>query len=194
MKIAMNPKSAKLLTIINNEGEAVKEFGELKQYENFNLNQYSSYFEEDTHDNIFVTYQFRNCIEKYSPDGELLLKIDRQKEFDENENFESKQKTVNGKIRNIRTFNWFSTGIGIDNKGRLWVGSLKRQLTEKEQVEKIYPDIYMFEIFDENGVLLSHVDLPDYRAWQGIRISRNKVFIIDTNNLMTVTIYNILDN
>ena len=140
------------------------------------------------------------CLDR--TDGKLLWKADR------NLNYKLATPKVKGSIEqsggnvSIRMpkMNRCSNGIATDDKGRVWVVSLKRQIEEEEEVqtkkrvtsmggqksmelsysgstENRETDMYQLEIFAPDGVLLGKIPLSHFV--DDIRIEKDRLFMLD---------------
>ena len=163
---ASDYKMSNIVNIIDIEGSIIREFCEAIEDDDalFKRMKNSIVLEVDSNDNIYVAFQNRNRIEKYSKEGELIFRIDRPLNYDITEKPEMETIVLpDGRTRNVmQKFNFVSEYIGIDGKGRLWVLSHKKQfpLDQTPELE--------FHIFDYEGVFLG--TLP---------ITRNPLDIFD---------------
>jgi sugar lactone lactonase YvrE len=189
----------KLIRLLDSEGNIQKEFGEMFDYKHRMLNQRgnSFHFDVDANDNIYLTFSYQNRIDKYSPDGKLLWKADRVLNF-------TTKPLDKGKIERTKTsksfysprMNSVSSGIAVDNKGRSWVITYKRQIKEEERVYTITratqtgvtreikgdtdlqeTDMYALEIFDADGVLLG--EIPVNHFVDEIYIKNDSLILLD---------------
>lgn len=188
----------KLLTVVDMEGKIKKEFGEIRDYNDVNVNSHANWFEFDVDEegNICVSFQRQNRIEKYAPDGELLWKSDRILNYDTKVHDKGFIKRDDrGTSIQAPTMNTVSQGISVDGKGRIWINTLNRQMTKEEmgmsisvggvtrklQEPKIQKmDIFKLEVFRPDGVLIG--EIPLNHLAHGIRIFGDKLFIWDMQN------------
>lgn len=133
------------------DGRFIREFG-IESFEIHVENSFARFTINDivcaidNESNIYVTFKFQNRIEKYSPEGKLLMRIDRKKGFEQIKKFKDKDQ---------KKLNVFSTGIGIDSKNRIWIASLSRELTDKEFLaQNEIPGVFQFEVYNTDGILL----------------------------------------
>ncbi|MFC1564730.1 hypothetical protein ACFL6G_07315 [candidate division KSB1 bacterium] len=156
----LDTKSENLLFIINMTGEILENFGEVKIFEAFQditeANRLS--FELDEDDNILVSFNHQNRVEKYSPDGILLWTLDRPLKYELIKYIDVKS-VQNGKevIHTFPRFSDVSGSIGVDYKGRTWNIFYIKQFEKGDD----YNQVLEFQIFDNNGILLAKVPLPD---------------------------------
>jgi sugar lactone lactonase YvrE len=189
----------KLIRLLDYEGNIHREFGEMFDYKYPMLNQRGNGFQfvVDANDFIYLAFSVQNRIDKYSPDGKLLWKADRVL------NFTTKPLT-RGKIERTKTstsyytprMNSVSSGIAVDNKGRSWVVTYKRQIKDEERVSMTTistqtgvtrevkgatdlqeTDMYALEIFDADGVLLGEIPLDHFV--DRIYIKNDSLFLLD---------------
>ena len=68
-----------LLQVYDSEGTPIKTIGKYESTGNSSVDSYMRAFlhTRDIHDNFYITFKYRNLIEKYSPDNELVFRIDR---------------------------------------------------------------------------------------------------------------------
>lgn len=195
----------KLIKVYDLEGKIRKEFGQQAPYKDILVNRVGNQFHYtvDKQDNVYIAFDFQNRVEKFSHDGKLLWKADRKLNY----NLTS-PKTKGGIERSggmtrvqMPQMNRCSNGIATDDKGRVWVISLKRQRKEDEEVntsmrvtqgmggqksmslsysgntENRETDMYQLEIFAPDGVLLGKIPLSHFV--DDIRIEKDRLFLLD---------------
>jgi len=204
----------KLIRLLGSEGNIQREFGEMFDYKHRMLNQRGNSFNfvVNAHDIIHLTFSYQNRIEKYSPEGKLLWKADRVLSY-------TTKPLDKGKIERTKTsksfysprMNSVSAGLAVDNKGRTWVVTFKRQIKKEEQVYMITgrtqagttrqikgntdlqeTDMYVLEIFDADGVLLGEIPL-DYFV-DKIYIKHDSLFLLDQMRGVKYYQYKIVEN
>ena len=191
-----------LVSIIDKNGSILRKFGSPRLYEdpptNFWCN--SAGIAGDDADNIYINFESQNRIEKFSPEGDLLFKVDRQLGYPETMEIEKDVHMYDEGPLIAVSFNIFSAGIQVDHMGRIWSGTLKRQKDpddkrgeEGARREGGRPEDYMFEIYDRNGVLLGRIQEGGYHG-QRFRIFADRLFLIDSDVEMAVFEYQIVDN
>ncbi|MFC1514151.1 NHL repeat-containing protein [candidate division KSB1 bacterium] len=104
----------------------------------------------DNLDNIFVSFNHQNRIEKYSSSGTLKMKINREKSYKETKNTELKA----GPLPYI---NIFSFSLDVDSNGNIWNLSLSKQPSEEEIKSNDITGLMEFEIFNSDGVHLGTI-------------------------------------
>jgi len=204
-------KLPKLLEVVDQNGKAKFAFGEATDYGDGNTSWHANYFNLDTDSekNICLNFQWQNRIEKYAPDGRLLWRADRPLNYgtDVIEKGFVTRRGAQGPKMNV-----VSSGIAADGKGRIWVITLRRQLTKEERgsggsvvatdagvVSRTIPtqpkvvkgDAYKLEIFSPDGILLGEISLTHHA--HGIRIFGNNLFIREYYNTIFYQ-YKIIEN
>ena len=204
----------KLIRLLDMEGNIAREFGDMFNYKHRMLNQRgnSFHFVVDDNDFIYLTFSYQNRIDKYSPEGKLLWKADRILNF-------TTKPLSKGKIERTKTsksfysprMNSVSTGIAVDNKGRSWVVTYKRQIKDEERVymttistrtgvtrevkgetDLQETDMYALEIFDADGVLLGEIPLNHFV--NVIYIKYGNLFLLDQMRGVKYYQYKIVEN
>jgi hypothetical protein len=190
-----------LLTILNSKGKTQKSFGEMKNYGDANVTAHANWItlDVDEEDNICVAFRHQNRVEKYSADGALQWRADRVLNYGTDVIDKGYiHQDHKGIGIQMPTLNTVSDGIAADERGRIWVITLNRQMTQEETgsevvaggrrrlvepvIQKI--DIYKLEVFGPDGILLS--ELPLNHVAHGIRIWGDYLFLWELN---TATVY-----
>jgi hypothetical protein len=196
-----NMQKLSLVNIFDKKGYLLRKFGAPRIYEDTPTNFWcnSVFLTADDLDNIYVNFESQNRIEKYSPSGKLLFKSDRLLEYPETQEIEKKQYMYDEGPLIAVSFNLFSAGIQTDGKGRIWSGTLKRQKNpeDKENSQGVRreggrPEDYMFEIFDNQGVLLGRIQENLYHG-QRFKIKGDRFFLIDRDVDMALLEYRIVE-
>ena len=193
---AKEMKYPKLMQVLDLEGNVKQEFGEMLEFGNKLGTWWANwlYFDIDREGYFYFSFMRQNRIEKYCPEGRLLWRADRVLNYSMRPQDEyGVQFSALGKAPLPPRA---SNGISVDEKGRVWVVTLNRQLKKEEQsstttsergvigrkkgeeVKKM--DIYKVEIFDPDGILLGEIPL-DHIA-HGIHIQKNFLLIRDMEN------------
>ncbi len=196
----------KLLTVLDSEGNVVKEFGEKLDYKDFLMNRAGNryHFAVDETGYVYVAFDVQNRIEKYSPEGELLWKSDRKLNFEvTSPKKKLGSRKMSGGMVEIKMpqMNRCANGIAVDEKGRVWVAGYKRQINEDEQVQtsvsvsmdsggrrsmSMKPggntdvretDAFRLEIYSPEGMLLGKVQLGHFV--DDILINGDKIYMLD---------------
>jgi len=191
-------KLPKLLEIVDRNGRTKTAFGEARDYRDVNVNSHANSFNFDTDEekNICTSFWYQNRIEKYASDGALLWQADRVLKYGTDViDKGSIERSERGTSIQAPRMNMVSMGIAADGKGRIWVNTLRRQMSLEEQgsrvsaggvnrtlaepkIEKM--DVYKLEIFSPDGVLLGEIPLNHHA--HGIRIFGDTLFVWERNN------------
>lgn len=210
----------KLIKFLNQEGEVEEEFGEQRDFNHMLLNRMGNqfHFTVDKNDHILVAFDFQNRIEKYSPTGKLLWKSDRELDYSmDPPKAKGSRRASGGRISiEMPQMNKCSSGIAVDEKGRIWVVTLKRQIKETEQVgtsvmamqgasgertmsmsvegntDTRETDMFQLEIYDPEGSLLGKISLNHFV--DDIHIEGDKVYLLDRMRGMQYFEYVITEN
>jgi hypothetical protein len=189
----------KLMRVFDLKGELGYEFGDMHDYkdplENHRGNWYN--YDVDKEGNIYLSFRYQNRIEKYTAKGKLLWRADRILNY--RTGIEKKgfiQHKRGNTIIQSPEMNTVSSGISVDNEGRVWVVTLNRQLSLKETGSIVSgsggtiikdidqdtdkTDAYKLEVFDSDGSLLGEIHLNHHV--HGIRICRDSLFMWERNN------------
>lgn len=198
-----------LFTIVDAKGKKKKTFGEMKNYDDVNVNAHANgiALDVDGEDNVCVAFRHQNRVEKFSADGNLGWRANRVLNYGTevvDKGFIHRNYT--GTVARMPTLNTVSLGIAADKIGWIWTITMNRQMTQEETgSEMIVPegrrkvvapviqkmDIYKLEIFGPDGILLG--TLPLNHVAHGIRIWDEYLFLWEFNTA-TVYQYRILEN
>jgi sugar lactone lactonase YvrE len=207
----------KLIKILDAQGAVQKEFGEARDYKNMLLNRAANGIQTalDQRGNVYLAFSYQNRVEKYSPDGRLLWRADRELDYTTEPKDKGKMERRGGAMSyRGPQLNTCAVGVAADSQGRVWVASLQRQLKEEEQarmrfqmtmggeernismktegnVELRNTDAYRLEVYDPDGSLLGIIPLD--RFVDGIRIERDRLFFIDQMRGAQVLEYRIVE-
>jgi len=210
----------KLLKVLNQEGNVKKGFGEQKDYKEFLMNKMGNqfHFTLDKYNNIYVAFDFQNRIDKYSPDGKLIWRSDRKLNYSTTSpKNKGSRKGSGGRISiQMPEMNRCSSGIAVDNRDRIWVATLKRQIKENERVQTSVmttmsssgeramnmsvkgntevreTDMYLLELFDPDGILLGKIQLKHFV--DDIKIQKDRLYLLDKRRGMQYYEYKIIEN
>ncbi len=203
----------KLLKLIDSQMKVLKEFGEMFDYKEDVTNEVGNWalFEVDKNDNIYLSFSYQNRIEKYSPDAELIWKVDRALNY-------SAELIKKGRLEVTATSQTFfppkmnrcSNGIAVDEKGRVWALTLNRQIKKEEEIihyvsgtpagvtkktigntDLRTTDMYKLEIFAADGILLGEIPLNHFS--DSIRIIGDNLFLFDRDRGVKYYQYKIIE-
>lgn len=194
-----NNRDNHVLAIFDFKGQVLREFGEAHFLETAR-NTWQANFPQitvDGADNIYVAFTNQNRIEKYSATGQLLLSVDRVLPYEIAYRYEKSSMEVRGKAVPIDQpdFTPVSTGLGVDGRGRIWVLSVQKAIS-RSQMPKDYviQDYVAFEVYDEDGVLLSKVPFPrEVARFDNITMHGDHVFFVDPFDQACVYEYAVVD-
>lgn len=194
-----------LIKILDMDGKLQKDFGKQFDFKDFLMNRMGNQFHFilDESDNIYVAFDYQNRIEKYAPDGTLLWRADRELGYstDPPKAKGGIQRSGGRVMIEQPDMNRCASGIGVDNEGRLWVVTLKRQIKEEERVETNVrasmstsggrsmnvsvggntevreTDMFQLEVYDPEGVLLGVIPVKHFV--DDIFLNGDKVYLLD---------------
>ena len=209
----------KLIKILNREAEVQNEFGDQRDYKDFLVNRMGNRFHVfvDKEGYVYLAFDYQNRIEKYSPEGKLLWRADRQLNYDVSAPKTKGSRSGSGgrMLVQMPDMNRVASGIAVDDKGRVWVVTNKRQIREEEEVgmnvqvsmmgaqrstsysvegntDVQETDMYQLEIYDPEGVLLGTIQLDKFA--DDIHISKDRIYILDRMRGMQYYVYKIIEN
>ena len=169
-------------------GETTKEFGPGLPEEDgltFGSQINANVFEVDPDGDLYIAFKHQNRIDKYSPDGRLLLTIDRPT------NFPIEYKPVERRWKSGDIGQKFlefggtvvSERLGIDGRGRIWVVTYTDQPVKDENLNFIRRGGKVFEVFAPDGILLTRVPYPD-APLVFVRLRHDRLLFTDDDYLI----------
>jgi DNA-binding beta-propeller fold protein YncE len=204
-------RPSKLLKRLGPDLEIQVEFGDPVDFgdevTNGPLN--SCYFAVAGNDDIYVCLADQNRLEKYSEQGRLVWRADRELNFPAKLIRKGEQRITPTSATYIAPkFNRVAAGVAADDKGRAWVVTYGRQIRKEEIVTTVVSgnrsgetrrtegntdlrttDMFKLEIFDADGVLLGAIPLTHFV--DGIWIHRDRLFLLDRDRGVTYYEYRI---
>jgi hypothetical protein len=208
----------KLIKVLNQKAEVQAEFGDQKDYKDFLVNRLGNryHFFVDQAGNVYVAFDYQNRIEKYSPEGRLWWRADRELNYDVSAPKSKGSRSGSGGTMVVRMpdMNRVANGIAVDDKGRVWVVTNKRQIKEDEEVatnvqvqvmggqkstsysvqgntDVVDTDMYQLEVYDPEGILLGSIQLDKFV--DDIFIKNNRIYLLDRLRGMQYHIYKIVE-
>jgi hypothetical protein len=204
----------KLVKLLSPELELLSEFGEPVDYgdEMTNTSGNSWQFAVSGGSDIYLCFFYQNRIEKYSPEGRLLWRADRELDFSTKLIQKGEQKiTANSASFVAPKFNRVAVGIAADDRGRAWVVTCDRQIRKEEEVTIMISgsvdrgstrktvgntdlrttDMYKLEVFGPDGVLLGQIPLAHFVDM--IYLHKDRLFLLDRDRGVTFYEYKIED-
>jgi hypothetical protein len=183
-----------LFLIYNYDGNIVRKMGNPEKEESPYLRSIknSNHFSLDSQDNLCVGYLSRALLEKYTKDGELSWQATYEVPF--------KVPEVRIKGRNVES-KMVSTGLSVDDHGRIYLATLTREKYEKERkvgrqssirgrsgsysrrtiphdIESSTTDLYQILVFNGSGKIMAAQRLD---VWcNKIKVYKDRLFVIDS--------------
>jgi len=189
----------KLVRLLGPDLEVRRDFGEPFDFgdEITNPAGNSWEFAVDGEDHIYLCFLYQNRVEKYSLEGQLLWRADRELNFPTKLIQRGEQKITPTSASYIAPkFNRVAVGIAADDKGRAWVVTCSRQIREEEVVTIMTSgspsgmtrktvgntdlrttDIFKLELFGPDGVLLGEIPLTHFVDL--IHVHKDRLFLLD---------------
>lgn len=210
----------KIIRVLSSDGDVERNFGDQRDYKDFLINRVGNrfHFTIDKDKNTYVAFDYQNRIEKYSPEGKILWRADRELNYSTEPPKTKSDVKRRGGMVSIREpeMNRCSSGIAVDDKGRIWIVTLKRQLKEEEKIEigvrvtqdsggarsmgmtvggntdVRETDMYQLEVYAPDGILLGKMPLSQFV--DDVRIINNRLFLLDRMRGMKYYEYKIIEN
>ncbi len=151
-------------------------------------------FALDSEENVYTTFRFQNRIEKYTREGELLFRMDREI-----------SKGFPAKNRNQTMSVIGSWGIGVDSRDYLWVTARRKfpgiehkmgvgmdsdgTLHVRGTPSTLKFDHYILELYSDDGILLKKFVLEHWVDY--LKIIDDRIYILDEKRGMQFHIYDI---
>ncbi len=201
----------KLLKLLSPELTARLEFGEASDFgdEITNAALNSCYFAVDDADEVFVCLANQNRLDKYSPEGQLVWRADREVNFPTKLIQKGGQRiTPNSATYIAPKFNRVAVGVDADDKGRAWVVTFNRQIKKEEIVNTVTTgsrsgvtrktegntdlrttDMFKLEVFGSDGVLLGEIPLTHFVDM--IYVHKDRLFLLDRDRAVKFYEYKI---
>ena len=207
-------KAPMLLELLDPGMKMAKEFGDVHDYgdEMTNTMGNSFLFAHDQ-DDICLAFVFQNRVEKYSRDGGLIWRADRELNYTTKVLEKGKKEAEGSRMISYTSpkMNHVAAGIAADGKGRVWVAGLNRQIKREEEViitirgtasggetrkvsgntDRQTTDMFKLEMFDPDGILLG--DIPVTQFVDGLYISGDRLFMLDRDRGVKIYEYKILE-
>ncbi|HDT11709.1 MAG TPA: 6-bladed beta-propeller [bacterium] len=211
---------SKMFKTIDKNGKILNEFGDKINLDDLILNRSANrfFYTTDSSHNVYAAFNTQNRLEKYSPEGQLLWRADRELDYStELPKKKTKFERDGGRIA-IREpqLNRCTSGIAVDDQGRIWVVTFKRQLREEERIQTRVgmtmtqggqrsisldmegntdtreTDAYQLEVYDQEGILLGKIPVDHFV--DNIRIFGDRLFLLDKGRGMQFYEYRIKNN
>ena len=202
-----------LLKIIDAKESVKSEFCAPQDYGESVTNQVgnSFHFAVGRDGSIIVSFAFQNRIEKYSHQGKLVWKADRPLNFETKVLEKGKYEASANMTRYTSPkMNSCSRGVAVDDTGRSWVLTYRRQIKPEEVIgvsrsfsaagvtikrtgntDLRATDMYQLEVFDREGILLGAIPLSHFV--DGIWIFQDRLYLLDRERGVTYYQYRIVE-
>ena len=190
----------KLVKLLGPGLKAIREFGEPFDYGDEMTNRIGNswYFDVDGEDNIYLCFVYQNRVERYSPEGRLLWRADRELNYSTKLIEKGRQEVTANSTRFFAPkLNRVTDALAADEKGRIWVVTRDRQIKKEEEVTVMVSgsvtggstrkvvgdtdmrttDMYKLEVFGPDGVLLGAIPVTHFV--DGIWIHQDRLFLLD---------------
>lgn len=206
-----------LMQVMGKDGKVIKTFGKPRDYKHEMVNSYGNEvrFAVGPDGSIYVSFRYQNRIEKYSSEGDLIWRADRNLDYNAEKPIDKGkiERSGGGISINAPTMNRCCEALAVDGVGRIWVISYARQLKDEEQAgtsirmsrsgsgstismapstHEDLPetsDALKLEVFDPEGILLQSFLLNHYA--ESIAISGDRLYLLDKIRHMKVHVYQI---
>ena len=194
-----NSKDNKILKTFDQEGNVRHEFGEPFLVDKVQSSWFANFpaIETDNQDNVFINFTHQNRIEKYSSNGDLLMKIDRELPFPLKYGYKKDTINIGGVVREIdrEDFPFVSRGIGVDHKGRIWAMSVKKEIADDlKPEESSFQEYFEFEIYSPEGILLSKIPIPEkLKHFDNWTMKDESLYFVDPLSECCIHEYRIID-
>jgi len=190
----------KLVKLLGPGLEAIREFGEPFDYGDEITDRIGNswYFDVDGEDHIYLCFVYQNRVERYSPEGRLLWRADRELNYSTKLIEKGRQEVTANSTRFFAPkLNRVTDALAADEKGRIWVVTRDRQIRKEEEVTIMVSgsvtggstrkvvgdtdmrttDMYKLEVFGPDGVLLGAIPVTHFV--DGIWIHQDRLFLLD---------------
>jgi hypothetical protein len=198
--VAKEKAQPKLVNLLGPDLEVVGEFGEPFDYGDEMTNRIGNswYFDVDGEDHICLCFVYQNRIERYTPEGKLLWRADRELSYSTKLIEKGRQEVTANSTRYFAPkLNRVTDALAADEKGRIWVVTRDRQIRKEEEVTIMVSgsvaggstrkvvgdtdmrttDMYKLEVFGPDGVLLGAIPVTHFV--DGIWIHQDRLFLLD---------------
>ncbi len=193
-----NTNQNKILRIYDLQGKVLQEFGEPFLVDNTSSSWVANFLgiAVDSQDDIFISFVHQNRIEKYSGNGKLLMKVDRELPYELEYKYEKAEMEIRGRIQEYlkEDFPYISRGIRVDSKGQIWVIVYKKQFPKNVQGRDfIIQEYFEFEVYSGDGILLTRVPFPEkIEKFDNWAMHKDKVYFVDPYGQACVYVYKVV--
>jgi hypothetical protein len=203
-----------LILIVDDDGQLLRTAGEQELHEDWDCYRYfnRTSFAVDREDNLYLAFATRNKIEKYTPEGTLIMTIDRPLSYEISEKIQKVKRKVGPREIELPQLNFVSKALAIDGQDRIWVLSFDRQLTFEELPVTIHfadaegqleatdtlktsessqTDAFVFHVFEKDGEFLGKIPLDHFA--DRVKIFGDRLYILEKDNEMCLYEYRIIE-
>jgi hypothetical protein len=203
-----------LVKLLGPDLEIIREFGEPFEYGDQITDRIGNswYFDVDGEDHISLGFAYQNRVERYSPEGRLLWRADRELNYSTKLIEKGRQEVTANSTRYFAPkLNRVTDALAADDKGRIWVVTRDRQIRKEEEVTIMVSgsvdrgstrkvvgdtdlrktDMYKLEVFAPDGVLLGAIPITHFV--DGIWIHGDRLFLLDRDRGVQFYEYKIIE-
>ena len=194
-----NNRDNHVLAVFDFQGKVQREFGDPYLLDTARKTWNANFFQlaVDGDENIFVAFSTLNRIEEYSPQGKLILSIDRALSFEIAHRYGKSSMDIGGKVVSVDEpdFTPVNRGIGVDGRGRIWVLSVQKAVSRSQAPKDFNMRDYLaFEIYSPEGVLLSRIPFPrEVGKFDNMTMHGDHIFFVDPFDQACVYEYAVVD-
>ena len=194
-----NSRDNHVLAIFDFRGQVLQEFGEPFLLDTTRRTWNANFLSlaVDGEENVYAAFSSLNRIDKYSPTGRLLLSIDRDLPFEVAHRYRRSSMDVGGRVATVDEpdFPPVNRGIGVDNRGRIWVLSFQKEADRSQMPQDHWmQDHLAFEVYSPEGVLLSRAPFPpEIVRFDNMTMHGDHVFFVDPFDQACVYEYAVSD-
>jgi len=212
--VAKEEAKPALVKLLGPDLEVTGEFGEPFDYGDETTNRIgnSCYFAVDGEDRICLCFVYQNRVGRYTPEGRLLWRADRELDYSTKLIEKGRQEVTANSTRYFAPkLNRVTDALAADDRGRIWVVTRDRQIRKEEEVTIMVSgsvdrgstrkvvgdtdlrktDMYKLEVFAPDGVLLGAIPLTHFV--DGIWIRRDRLFLLDRDRGVQFYEYRIIE-
>jgi hypothetical protein len=164
-----------IMAVMDPEEETIKRFAFAKDYGDSFLTMSANevFFTHDKRDNIYMAFENQNRMEKYSPAGDLIWRVEIFVDY----TITNKMSLQYGEMWPDLTY--VHTDIIPDSKERLWVTTFRSKLQNpaSRAASLRDPSKLEFRIYGQDGTWLGRIPVPV--SHHKTRIYGNHLYLID---------------
>jgi len=194
--MAREEEVPKLIKMLDREGALMSAFCDAYPNDDYMMSfmMNRANIESDSRDNIYVSFDHHNRVDKYAPDGTLLMRIERPLNYDVRHEMRMSTAEVEGEHREYPdpSLTLVAGSIGVDGQDRLWVITFAAQPEETGSASAAVSDhtIMQFDVFDAEGILLDRIPIP--APMSRFRIVGEQLIAVDAYTDVCVHVFRII--